>query len=143
MNIKKLLMASIAFLVISQILNQVFVFLTMKYYVDPTYFGVWSKVMMPGAGPPPMSFYIWGIVLSFIIAAIFVYFYEKFEMCIPGKGYRKGINYGAMLFLLVTVPSIFGMFLLINLPAALIFWWAIGDLVTYLLGGMAIAKIYG
>ena len=47
--------------IVSQIIHSIEAFATMDFYLDPNYFGVWSKIMMPGPGPPPAEFYYYSI----------------------------------------------------------------------------------
>ena len=56
-DLKKVLLASLAYTIVAMIIRQIEAVLTMRYYLMPEYFGVWSQVMMPTAGPPPPSFF--------------------------------------------------------------------------------------
>ena len=116
--------------------------LTMDFYMDEAYFGVWSKLMMPTAGPPPTEFYVASIASAAIIALIYAAVYDMLKGSLPGKNdLMKGLNYGIMLFILVQIPGLLGMWLLINLPAMLFVYWGIGSLVILVIGGIVIAKI--
>jgi hypothetical protein len=116
--------------------------LTMDFYMDEAYFAVWSKLMMPTAGPPPSEFYIASITSAVIIALIYAAAYDMLKNSLPGKtDLMKGMKYGILLFVLVQIPGLLGMWLLINLPALLLVYWGIGSLVMLLIGGIAIAKI--
>jgi hypothetical protein len=142
MDIKKFLLAAALFTAVAQIVHTIGAVLSMGYYTDPAYFSVWSKVMMPAAGPPPAGFYLISIGFGFLTALIFVYMFDILKKSVPGKDYlRKGLSYGALLFLLATVPSSFSMLLLINLPFGLVASWAVEELVIMLAGGILMAKI--
>jgi len=137
----KVVLAAIAFAVISVVINTAFSIATMSYYTDPAYFAVWSKLMMPTAGPPPMSFFVYSIVFSFITGLIFAGVYTKVSSVIKGSGAEKGLRYGIGLFLVTGIPFFLTTLLLINIPLVLSIVWLIGSLIVYLIGGIAIAKI--
>ncbi len=139
---KGIILSAIGFAIVAQVVHTAGAFLTMSYYTDPAYFPVWSKVMMPSNAAPGMEFY--ALSLAFGVAAALIYggAYSVIMKAIPGKDAMcKGLNFGAMLFLIGSVPGSLGMYLLINLPAALIGMWAIENLVISLLGGIIIARM--
>ncbi len=137
-----MLLAAICFAVMAQVIHTAGAFLAMSYYTDPAYFPVWSKLMMPANGAPPAEFFLLSIVFSFIEAIMFAGAYSVLMKAIPGKGtIMKGMNYGAILFLVAALPGTLSMSLLINLPVELLGMWAIENLVVLLLGGIIIAKL--
>ncbi|MEM4245129.1 MAG: hypothetical protein QW404_02135 [Candidatus Nanoarchaeia archaeon] len=134
--------AGILFAVLAQIIHTLGSWLTMGYYTDQNYFAVWSKLMMPTAGPPPQSFYLYSILFGIVGGILVAMVYGVVKNSIPGKTIaKKGLNYGLLVFLLAGVSCFLTMLLLINLPAQLILWWAVENLVTYLIGGMIIAWV--
>lgn len=138
----RILIAGILYAVIAQIIHTIGAMLSMSYYLMSDYFPVWSKLMMPSAGPPPASFMYYGIAFGLITGILLALVYSVIKGAVPGKQvYKKGIVYGMLLFLAAGVPGALSMYLLINLPAGLIWGWTVEFLVIYLLGGMAIAKI--
>ena len=142
MKWKRIIIATIVFAIVSQVVHTVESMLTMDYYMDEAYFQVWSKLMMPTAGPPPTEFYIASITSAVIIALIYAAAYDIIKGSLPGKTtMKKGLQYGIMLFVLVQIPGLLGMYLLINLPVLLLVYWAIGSLAILLIGGIVIAKI--
>jgi len=116
--------------------------LTMDYYLDPAYFSVWSKVMMPDAGPPPAEFMYLSVLFGFLVALVYVWAYKVVEPgFIEADGWlRKGVYFGVLLFLIGVLPGSLSLYLLINLPAALIAWWTLSGFVVTLLDGMVIAR---
>ena len=141
-NWKGIIIAGIVFAVISQIVHTGFAFLEMDYYFDETYFSVWSKLMMPVAGPPPADFYYYSIGFGIIAGMLFALVYAVIGMHSPGDTVtNKGLMYGFLIFLIAGIPSALAMFLLINLPAMLIAFWTIENLVIYLIGGVTTAKL--
>ena len=139
-NLRKIVIASIVILIISQIIHTIGAVLTMDYYIDETYAQVWSKIMMPAMGPPPMSFYIISMLSAFVFALIFVSVYDIFETSVPGKTWKKkGMYYGLIVFLL-TGQSYVTMSYLINLPGMLLLEWAFEGLILSLLAGLVTAR---
>ena len=142
MDFKQFLFAAILFTIIGQIIHTAGAIATMDYYTDSSYYNVWSVFMMPSAGPPPALFYILSLAFGLISAFIYVYAYSVLRKAIPGKGYvKKGISYGALLFLVGTFPGSLMMLLLINLPIMLVISWAIEGLVVALVGSVVIARL--
>ncbi len=139
---KNVVLASVLIVIVSQIAHTVGAMLTMGYYFDPNYWGVWSKLMMPTAGPPPVEFYYASLAFSFVGALIYAATYGILKKSIPGKGaVQKGLMYGALLFMVGSVPGYLAMLSLINLPAMLVFEWAFESLVILLIAGVIIAKV--
>ena len=142
-NTGKIILGAIAYLIIAQVLHFASIFLTMDYYLDSNYFGVWSKTMMPAAGAPPMEFYYYSIAFGFVVGLIYSYIYSKVSDFMKAPTVvKKGLKFGFAIFLIAGIPFFFTMYLLINLPLGLLLYWLFIDgLLTYLLGGLAIAWI--
>lgn len=141
---KKTVLAAVVFTVIAQITHSLFALIGMDYYLKRVYFPVWSKLMMPEAGPPPLSFTAYSLLFGFISAMIFAYIYNWVKGSLEGKTpVEKGLCFGLVLFFVSSVPSYLTMILLINLPLGLIGLWAIEGLLVSLAGGIAIVKIIG
>ena len=140
LNWSRIILGAIAYLVIGLIMNTVSSLLTMDYYKNPNYFAVWSKVMMPGQGAPPATFYYYSVAFLFIVGLIYSFIYGKVKGLLKGTTILKGLRYGFALFLMAGIPFFFSLYLLINLPLSLLIYWLVIDgLLTYLLGGIAIA----
>lgn len=141
MKALKIIIAGIVFAIIAQIIHMAESMLTMNFYTDPIYFAVWSKIMMPGAGAPPMEFYIYSIIFSFITGIIYAIVYSMISKSVPGKTpFSKGLNFGFFLFF-IAIPWTLTMYLLINLPAMLLAVWAITGLIINIIFGIIIAKL--
>jgi len=140
-DMKKILFGGIAFAVIAQVVRTVEAVLTMDYYLDPAYFGTWSKIMMPEAGAPPVEFYIYSVLFALITGIFFAYVYSAVKSALPRK--NKGLHYGVLVFFVAGAP--FGMtaFLLFNVPCGLLAVWAVTSLVVYLAAGWAVERIAG
>ncbi len=139
---KAIIVSAIAIAIVAQVIHTLGAFATMSYYLDPAYFPVWSKIMMPGTGAPPATFFILTLAASFITRLIYAAAYSLLIKSIPGKTtIQKGLNYGLGLFLVSTLPYTLSLVLLINLPIALIVEWATESLAVSLLAGAIIAKL--
>lgn len=138
----RVLVAAIVFAVVSYIVHFVGALIEMPYYLIEEYFPVWSKVMMPAAGPPPMSFHVYSILFGFVSALMFVLVYAFIKQGIPSRSrMSRGMVYGVLVFMLASIPSFLSMYLLINLPLMLLVSWTIQGLVIFLLGGIITAYI--
>lgn len=141
-DLKGIAITAVAMTILAQIFHTVESILTMGYYLDPAYFQVWSKLMMPVAGPPPASFYIYSIVFALVGWFLFAFAYSKLGAAIKEKTeIRKGLKFGALIFLVAGLPGMLSLYLLINLPAGLIISWMVSSLVLYLAGGIISAKL--
>ena len=142
LNAGRIIGAGIVFAVISQIIHSIEAFATMNYYLIPEYWPVWSKVMMPGEGAPPMSFYGYSFGFAVIIGVIFALAYSVIKDSLKGKNaMQNGVRYGTILFFVAGIPFSLTLYLLVNLPVGLIAYWAFSTLIIYVLGAIAIAKI--
>jgi hypothetical protein len=141
-DVLKVIAGGLVFAVITFLINMGFAMLTMNYYTMPDYFAVWSKIMMPTAGPPPMSFDIIALAFNWIGGMIFVAVYLTMRGVFEDKpAWKKGAIFGALIFLVATIPNMLSMYILINLPAGLLVWWTLQSLIGYLLGGIVIAGL--
>jgi hypothetical protein len=116
--------------------------LTMDYYLDPAYFDVWSKVMMPEPGLPPAEFTYLSLIFGFAVALIYIWAYKMVEPALDGLDgrLRKGLFFGVLLFVLGVVPGSLSLYLLVNIPSALIGWWTLSGLVVAFIDGVIIAR---
>ncbi len=142
LRIKKILLAGIAFAILAYVIHTAGAIATMKYYQDPAYFAVWSKLMMPGEGPPPPSFMYYSLSFSLIGGILFALVYEIVRSSFAGETYvKKGLYFGTLVFLVSGIPGFLSMYLILNLPAVLLLEWTLESLVLYLLNGVVVAKI--
>ena len=137
--VKSIIIGGILFAIASQIILMGEVIVTMDIYMLPEYFPVWSHLMMPDMGPPPAIFYAISISVSFGLALLYSAIYGILKIGIPGTGLRRGANYGILLFLISSLPSMLGMWMLINLPAKFFIAGLAFGFVNYLVGGVIIA----
>jgi len=142
LNLPRLIAVAILYAVIGEIVMTLGAMADMNYYMDSNYFSVWSKIMMPTAGPPPAEFYYMSIAFSIITGFFFGLVYNVIKNAVPGKGWKnKGLMYGFLVFLVAGIPTTMMLYLLINLPPGLLLSWMLQSLVVYLLMGLVTAKI--
>jgi len=140
-KIAAIVAAGIVYAVISMVVNTLWAFIDMPYYLMQEYFAVWSKLMMSTAGPPGVEFYVASFVFTLVAGLIFAGVYSRVKASIRDKGIRKGLRFGFGIFLISVIPGMFSLYLLINLPAGLIVSWTVSGLVTSLLGGIVIERL--
>ncbi|MDD5569192.1 MAG: hypothetical protein PHG23_02150 [Candidatus Pacebacteria bacterium] len=115
--------------------------LTMNYYMMPQYFSVWSKVMMPTAGPPPTSFYIISLLFSFVAGIILALFYNFIKDKLCAGYWQKVVCFTGIVSVLAFVFSTLPMYLMINLPVCLMLIWFASSVVIFFVSSMVFAKI--
>jgi len=143
-NWRGILLTAIALTGAGLVVHTIESMLTLAYYMDPTYFGVWSKLMMPAAGPPPTTFYYYSVAFALLGWGVFAFVYDKLGRAIEQKcPIRRGLKFGALVFLIAGIPGALTMYLLINLPTGLLAVWTLDQLILYLIGGVVAAKLIG
>jgi len=141
-DLKKIGIFAVLMAIVAQIVHTIEAIFTMSYYTDPQYFQVWSKIMMPGPGAPPSEFYIYSFVFALVGWVLFGYVYEMLGGAIKEKEQNKrGLKFGALIFLVAGVPMTLMLFLLINLPIGMLLSWAVSGLALDLIGGMVAARM--
>lgn len=137
----KVLLIGLLYTGFAMIVRQFEAKFTLRYYMDPAYFGVWSKLMMPTAGPPPLEFMITSVILTFAsgIAITIIYYYLRDYL---PKGYWRRATFFADIlistsFVFFTLP----VYLLFNVPAALLVSWFVSTFVIILLTSLLLVKI--
>lgn len=141
-NAVRLVIAALVYTIFSFIIHFIGAELTIQFYMDSAYFPVWSKLLMPTAGPPPLTFSLYSLVLGFIAALLFAFIYLKVRPLFKGKSrVRMGATYGFGVFLVGGLPGFSMLWLLINLPLLLIVDYAIEALVANIIGGIFVAYI--
>jgi hypothetical protein len=142
LTVPRMVAAIIVFVIVAQVLHIVGAYAGMGYYTDPAYMDVWSPIMMPGPGPPPMEFYGYSIGFGLITAFFFVLVYSLVGCCVPGKSlFSRGLMYGFLIFLVGSLSGILMTFLIVNVPLVLTVLWAIEGLIISLINGVLVAYL--
>lgn len=128
------------YLVVASIVQQIEVAFTMDYYKNPAYSGLWSRLMMPAAGPPPAIFFVISLTFTYItgctLAAVF-----DFTRTLSKTYWLRVVNFTDIVVGLSIVLTSFPMYLLFNVPVALLAWWLGATFVTTFVSAMIFAKL--
>jgi hypothetical protein len=120
---KKIFLVSLLYTTVACVIRQFEAILTINYYKMPEFFGVWSKLMMPKAGPPPVSFLITSLVFTFAsgISITLIYYYLKDHL--PKENKKRMLYFADLMigasFVFFTLP----VYLMFNVPAGLLISW--------------------
>ncbi|EKE14853.1 MAG: hypothetical protein ACD_12C00266G0005 [uncultured bacterium] len=137
----ELFLCGLIYLILATVIRQIEVILTMKYYLMPQYFGVWSQSMMPNAGPPPPSFMIKSATFTFAsgLSIGLVYYYIK--NLLPKQFWHRVTFFADLMigtsFIFFTLP----VYLLFNLPIQLLLSWFISGFIILFLTSLTLVKV--
>lgn len=138
----RILLTAVLFVVISQIFHSVGAYIALEYYFLEEYMPVWSKIMMPEPGPPPLMFTLLSAGASFLSGIIFSTVYYIVMDSMMGKSWVvRGLEFGLIMFFMTILPGLLSMVLLINLPIMLLVFWMVEGLLISLLSGIMMVKI--
>lgn len=137
----KVIVCAVIFAVITQIVNSVSAFLSMSYYMDPSLFGVWSKVMMPKEGPPPASFFMYSILFNFLTGLTLAATYDWLKDKLGDKCGSRFCTFFMFILSLTVVMFFLPTYLLINIPIALLGIWFLEIAAGYFINFMIFVKI--
>lgn len=140
-NWGKSFLVAILFFIFSMVVRQIEVMLTIKYYMMPEYFGTWSKVMMPGAGPPPPSFFITSAVFTLATGLSITMIYYYVRKMLPKSFIKRTFFFADLMiatsFIFFTLP----VYLLFNVPFALLVSWFISSFIILVGTSFIIVRI--
>jgi hypothetical protein len=131
---------AVIFLIIATVIHLVESMLTMGYYTNPEYFGLWSKLMMPSAGPPPPAFMLISALINFIAGFVIAVLYQLVKDEMGNKYWTKVSNFAAFAWILATVLFAGTAFLLFNLPLGLLGAWLVSSAFIYFLTSLYLAR---
>jgi hypothetical protein len=75
------------------------------------------------------------IFLSFFFVYIFAKGYE-------GKGVMEGLRYGLIIWGFLSIPSIYGQYMVYPIPYSLVLKWLVSDLVILVILGITVSLAY-
>ena len=132
MNWKKLLIAFIVVFVVGQIVS----FIIHGVILDPTYKRL-AELFRPEA---EMMSKMWiGILTSLIFTFFFVYIFARgYE----GNGIMEGVRFGLIIGCFWTIPSVYGQYMVYELPYYLVLQWLLYDFGTIVIMGILAALMY-
>jgi hypothetical protein len=138
---KQMLLTSVCYMLISFVIHEIEAFITLRYYLMPQYFGLWSKVMMPTAGPPPASFMFTSLLFGFLSGFAYSYIYVLLKVSFP-KGYWHHVfSFADVLVGIFVVTFLLPTYLMFNVPMGLLIYWFISSFVISVLSAMVFVKL--
>lgn len=137
----RILVAGVVYAILAQVIHLLGTIPTMSFYLDPQYFQVWSRIMMPEAGPPPASFLYYSVIISLVLGMLYASTYYVIRNGVPGSGVVKGLTYGCILFISSGIPFSLTLYLLVNVPPGLILYWSVESLAIYIISGAVFSKM--
>ena len=124
-NWGKTLLVGFIYTIVATVIHQIEALINLKYYMMPQYYGVWSKLMMPTAGPPPLDFYITSTIITFITGVSLALVYYYIRDMLPKKMGERTLMFADLMIGLQFVFFTFPVYLLFNLPIVLLVSWFI------------------
>jgi hypothetical protein len=135
MNVKRLvvagIVASVLFLVLDAALG------TAGGFIGAQVFGV--PVEQPSGFEAKMKF---GLIFELINGFMLAVIYAVIHPSLPGRGWKKGISYGLLVWGLRVVMGAFSTYMMTDMPPILIAINVVTGLIEVLILGIVIAAIY-
>ena len=137
MNKKKILISGIAIWIVSTVLG----FMTCGwlfnwvYQLPPIIWKNPATIMTTGS---MIGTNIIGLVSAMIFASVYALLYKG----IPGKGIKKGMNYGLIAWFLGALSGLPSMPFYMTISTTVIVYWIVQALVMNLINGAIVGKIY-
>ncbi|MBM3255866.1 MAG: hypothetical protein FJZ04_00120 [Candidatus Moranbacteria bacterium] len=138
---KKVLVCGFIALIIAIVVRQIEAMLTMDYYKMPELFGVWSKLMMPQAGPPGVEFFLVSILSAFLSGTTLAALYEIIRDKLETGTWKRALNFTCFALWLGIIFFTLPVILLINLPLELMSIWFISSAIILFLSSLVFGKI--
>jgi hypothetical protein len=131
-NIKKGVIVGIIYAIIAFIINFISGFILASDYTTTPQ--LWK--------PMTDLWYYQIIALNLIEGIIFGLIFSVLYNGIPGKGWKRGFNFGLLLWFVGTVPGMLMTYFTMAVPDSIVLSWTIGGLITLLIGGSILAVVY-
>jgi hypothetical protein len=132
MNWKKFFIAFVVIYVAGGILN----FLVHMVILGTTYQEL-SSLWRPQADMERLFWLQW--VTPLFSTFFFIYIFAKGR---EGKGLFEGVRYGLIIWAFLSIPTIYGQYMVYPLPYSLILQWLFYDLILWVIYGILVSIIY-
>ena len=135
MNIKKIILSSVAIWITSAVLG----FLTCGWLFN------WVYQLPPNIWKTPevmATNLIWMNLIGLLTAIIFVSIFALLYKGIPGQGIKKGINYGFIIWLVSSLSGMITMPFYMTIATTVVVYWITLGLVMNLINGAIVGGIY-
>jgi len=136
MKKRKILVAGVAAGIVSSVFGAITCggFFNWIYKIEPT--NVWK----PMDGAPGWDVHLGFLVLYIILAVV----YAVLQKGIPGNGaFAKGSVFGVCMWAAGMLPGMFATYAFMTVAPTVIVYWTISGLISSIMTGVVIAKIYG
>ena len=130
MNWKNFFIAFVVIYIVGGLLN----FLIHGLLLAETYTAI-SEVWRPDMDKYMWIQWITPLFLTFFFIYIFAKGYE-------GKGIMEGLRFGLVIWAFMSIPHIYGQFMVYPLPYSLVLQWVFADLVVFLVLGILVSLLY-
>ncbi len=121
----RIFLVGFLYTVFATIVHFIEAFVNLNYYMMPEYYGVWSKIMMPNPGPPPLDFQITSAVITFVSGISLALVYTYVRDMLPKRPRERVLMFADLVvglqFVFFTLPA----YLLFNIPLMLLVSWFI------------------
>jgi len=89
---------------------------------------------------PDMERLMWlQYVTPLFLSFFFVYIFAKGR---EGKGVMEGLRYGLIIWGFLSIPSIYGQYMVYPIPYSLVLKWLVSDLVILVILGITVSLVY-
>ena len=78
-------------------------------------------------------------ITPIFLTFFFIYIFAKGN---EGKGIIEGLRYGLIIWAFMSIPTIYGQYMIYPLPYSLVLKWLIADLVVFLILGTLVSLLY-
>lgn len=147
---KKVLLSAAIYTILAFIIRQIEAILTMNYYTNPAYFGVWSKLMMPASpasqsgltnGSPPASFMITSLIMTFVTGVSLALVYYYLRDILPKETKRRVLYFADLLIALSFIFFTLPVYLLFNVPVGLLVSWFVSSFIILCAASYTFVKV--
>lgn len=130
MNWKKFLIAFIVLYIVGGLLS----FIVHELILGSTYQAL-SDIWRPD-----MERLMW---VQFVTAAFFTFFFIYiFARGYQDRGIMEGVRFGLIIWAFLSIPSIYGQYMVYPLPYSLILQWLVYDLIILVILGILVSLLY-
>lgn len=95
---------------------------------------------LTGVWRPDMDSLMWvQMVTALFLSFFFIYIFAKGR---EGKGWMEGLRYGLVIWAFLSIPSIYGQYMVYPIPYSLVLKWLFSDLVVMVILGITVSLLY-
>ncbi len=137
----RVLLSGFIYTVMANFVHIIEAFLTRSDYTMPEYAGVWSKLIMPHAGQPSPQFIALSLLFGLIVGFFLAFVYVAIQDVLPKPPWSRSFSFAGLLIGLELVLYILPVYLLFNVPVALLISWTISYSVIFILASLLFVRI--